>query len=200
MLLSTGTGFNNQTWTNGPQATVETSVAVTCTQGNGDAGVNGQGPGCINPCLVGDFDGDGIDDIACYTGNGQFQIGFGGATNGFRSTQTWTGYNVSQILTGYNLSGYCTVADMYGTGKSGILCETGGTSTTTSWTYMASSGSGFTTTNFTTSWSMFDAGGQVSNLPANCVVADFNGDGIKDIACNPTGASTWELGLSSRPQ
>jgi hypothetical protein len=198
MLLSTGAGFSNQTWANGPQANLATSDQYPCTQANVNAGENAEGPGCINPCLVGDFDGDGIDDIACYIGNSQFQIGFGGGTNGFKSTQTWTGYNVSQILSGYDLSNYCIVADMYGTGKSGILCETGGTATSTSWTYMASSGSGFTTTNFTASWSLFNSAQQLQQLATNCVVADFNGDGIKDIACN-NGSGTNLMGLSSRP-
>jgi len=181
ILLSTGAGWSAQIWT-GPKP----------QQGSGYPGCNGTSAGqlCLNPCIVGDFDGDGISDIACNQGNNLWAIGFGGGVGGFKSNSSWAG---TTPPTSFPLSEQCLVDDIFGVGRDGILCIANYGSSPASWTYLASSGTGFTATGFTTPW------GSIGNLSQVCFVGDFNGDGIKDIACNLNNNSTWSMGLSSRP-
>jgi len=195
MLLSTGSGWSPQTWTNGP---TPYSTSTPCENVYGSTGICGSVGGI--PCFAGDFDGDGIDDIACGTStSGQISIGFGGGSSGFKAGKTATWAWSSYTPTAFGWQGFCVVADIYGTGRDGILCATVA-STTTSWSYAASTGSAFSVTNFTTPWSLLVKNILEATVPSMCVFGDFNGDGIKDVACNPAGNGSWYMGLSARPQ
>jgi len=184
MLLSTGKSWSVQTWTGpSPPSSQSTCLIVPGTSQQSD---------CTAPCLVGDFDGDKISDIACNSAQGQWMIGFGGGNSGFKRTATWSGYSGALP---YSAREDCLVADIYGTGRDGILCYAGGGNTATTWSYDASTGTNFTNTQFSTSWGLAAVGANIAQI---CSVGDFNADGIKDIAC-PLGNGTWDMGLSSRP-
>ena len=187
VLLSTGKGWAPQVWPNGP-ASVDFEPD-SCLGGTSNNGID-----CVNSCVAGDFDGDGIDDIACVSGTNQWSIGFGGGTAGFKNgmAATWAAQNNP------GSPRVCFVSDLYGTGRAGILCPGTIGSNSTGWIYNASTGTGFTVTNFTTSWSLLVNGTLPGNVNQICTFGDFNGDGIKDIACNPTGSGTWLMGLSQR--
>ncbi len=141
MLLSTGTGWLVQSWANGPVSNTQ----IPCQQAANETGL------CALACVTGDFDGDGIDDIACGTStSGQVAVGFGGGHGGFKKAATWSG---ATGLNGGTLVLICVVTDIYGTGRSGILCPVGYGNSSTTWAFAASTGTGFSTTTFSTSWS-----------------------------------------------
>jgi len=136
---------------------------------------------------------------------------FGGDKAGFKSTTTWPGMSLPSNL---NWQG-CYVNDMYGTSRDGVICGAPG-ATNMTWSYFASTGTGWAQTTFTTPWTVQITGGSSNNLvpivPASlaqlCVFANLNGDGIKDIACSPgpnpgygavQGSPNWFVALSSRP-
>lgn len=200
ILHSTGTGWAVETWPNGP------NLNNNCGQyGEGCspyAEVNGNlvGVAAIQ-CVPGDFNGDGLTDVACVNSDGSVTIGFTGASGKFMSTANWAG--VSQLASpSFMLPDYCAVSDLFGVGRAGIICNFSQGSS--NWTYLASTGSGFNVTNFTTSFAVGDTGspGLGEDMGNACIFADLDGDGIKDIACaQPTLSYSgyWNVALSSRP-
>jgi hypothetical protein len=183
VALSTGTGFHLETWTNGP---------------------NGNAYSPTNACIVGDFDGDGASDIACAlfnssaNYNGKWQIGFGGVDGKFKSQQTWN--PGLPIGTGYTVPQMCNAQDLYGTGRTGLLCMF---SLGNAVNYLSSTGTAFVNNAFTLPFSL-----ALSSAPSNphlglrtqfqeCIFGDFNGDQIPDMACPLS--SGFQMALSSRP-
>jgi len=57
--LSTGSGWQSESWSGGPAPVEEWNVVP----------VGGQ-------CFTGDFNGDGVTDVACYSGQGVWQVSF----------------------------------------------------------------------------------------------------------------------------
>ena len=207
MLLSTGEGWSAQTWENGPAAGFFTlDGTINCL---GQLFSNPNTVDCSNPCVVGDFDGDGSDDIACPESATSWAIGFGGGQTSFKnnSSATWSG--LAPTAGNSKGEGNCIASDVYGSGRAGLLCLIDNNK---SWAYMASTGTGFSVTKFTTPWAVTALNPAVAQygvngtVASNCAVADFNGDGIKDLACHGQtltsnfGATTsWYVALSFRP-
>ena len=115
VAISTGTRFRSSPWANGP--------AIT-----GDLG-----PQAIVPsrCILGDFNGDGNADIACYTGtsgseefNGKWSMGF--STGSGWSTVEWLGPPVATSKeNGWVIANECISGDFNGDGRTDIACNYG---------------------------------------------------------------------------
>jgi RHS repeat-associated protein len=118
VAVSTGTMFRSSPWANGP--------AIT-----GDLG-----PQAVVPsrCILGDFNGDGNADIACYTGtsgseefNGKWSMGF--STGSGWSTVEWPGPPVATSKEdGRVIANECITGDFNGDGRTDIACNYGGES------------------------------------------------------------------------
>jgi RHS repeat-associated protein len=115
VALSRGTMFHSSAWANGP--------AIT-----GDLG-----PQAVVPsrCVLGDFNGDGNADIACYTGtsasdefNGKWSMGF--STGSGWSTVEWLGPPVkTSRKEGLVIANQCIAGDFNGDGRTDIACNYG---------------------------------------------------------------------------
>jgi hypothetical protein len=199
-LQSSGNGWTAETWANGPSINVIGDGPHSCSLLSDNTTQV-----CPMPCLSGDFNGDGLTDVSCDNGNNIWDMGFSGTSGGFQSTQNWNAPSVNPGYEGFP-GPFCAVKDVYSVGLSGLLCNLSNGST--NWWYVASTKTGVTTTYFSTSFPV----GSVANTPTadftlqnSCVVADVNGDGIIDVACqepsntNPSGGGGWNVGLSTRP-
>jgi RHS repeat-associated protein len=113
VAISTGKMFHSSAWADGP--------AIT-----GDFG-----PQAVVPshCVVGDFNGDGNADIACYTGtsgaeefNGNWSMGF--STGSGWSTVEWLGPPVpTSKADGWIVANQCVTGDFNGDGRTDIACN-----------------------------------------------------------------------------
>jgi hypothetical protein len=123
---------------------------------------------------VGDFNGDGKDDILAFTMNPNNHV-FVGLSNGssFASSQLWHGL--------FGLNGEVPmVGDFNNDGKDDIISFTKSVNNNTVWVAL-SNGSQFGTA---TQWSSFFAPG--TEVP---LVGDFNGDGFDDIIAFTRGST-----------
>ena len=119
VAISTGTTFRSSAWANGPVIT-------------GDIGP----PQAVVPshCVLGDFNGDGNADIACYTGtsgsdefNGKWSMGF--STGSGWSTVEWLGQPVPiSKKDGWIVGDQCITGDFNGDGRTDMACNYGGDS------------------------------------------------------------------------
>lgn len=166
VALSTGTGWNTQSWSGGPV------VPLPIT----------------DQCLDGDLNGDGKADLFCWTGEGG---GWGVALSTGSSWQgsTWSGgpapvdeWNVVPVPE------QCFAADFTGAGKTDVACSDGTNST---WSMGVSTGSGWNTQ----SWS----GGPVVPLPMTqqCLSGDLTGGGKADLFCWTGEGGGWGVGIST---
>jgi len=113
VAISTGMMFRSSAWANGP--------AIT-----GDLGSQAVVP---SHCVVGDFNGDGNADIACYTGtsgsgefNGKWSMGF--STGSGWSTVDWLGPPVSTSKEyGFVVANQCITGDFNGDGRTDVACN-----------------------------------------------------------------------------
>lgn len=127
---------------------------------------------------IGDFNGDGLSDIASWNSTSQVTINLSNG-NGF-TTQTWTGTFNSNATSDKNWLG-----DFNGDGLTDIAAVNGNTQLMLN----LSTGSGFNTV----TWSAtIDDGGSSNNW-----LADFNGDGKTDIAAWCCGGAGLNMNLST---
>jgi hypothetical protein len=201
ILHSKGTGgWFPETWTNGPTGPAEAAqYSDGCTFVTATTGL------CPVSCVPGDFNGDGLGDVGCDNGNNTWTIGFSGTSGQFMSTPLpWNGKSVvNQLLPVASL--FCDVSDIYGIGRSGIVCNF--VAGSTSWDYLESTGTSFNEIDFTTPFPVGATTGPYDQmtLSTGCVIADLNGDGIMDAACvqstnsGTSGSGTWNMALSTRP-
>lgn len=213
VALSTGSGWNAQTWGAGPSG-----IQVG------------------SQCLAGDFSGDGKTDIACYsTPTGSWHVAISPETGTIWSSTFWYAGPTpelpigNQCITGdfngdgktdvvcyanangvwhmalstgsswdssfwYNGSwpakpatNQCMPGDFNGDGKTDIACYTNGNGV---WEVTLSTGAGWDKETWYTGPWPASAGSQ-------CMPADFNGDGKTDIACYTNTGGDWHMAIST---
>jgi len=176
--------YNNETCS----CDTKWDVAMSTGGGWSDKQQWANGPSCNSlfdkKCTVGDFNGDGKTDIACYDKNNAWKIYL--STGGGWNSSTWDGG-----LSPYGQSAKkCTSGDFNGDGKTDIACYIGNNT----WKISYSTGNGWST-------SPDYAGGPNPgeySFVHQCTTGDFDGDGKADIACNK-GSGTWGIFLSKQP-
>jgi RHS repeat-associated protein len=142
-------------------------------------------------CVSGDFNRDGMTDVACYAGSGTWRVGVSTGGNA-TSTSTWTMQNWTGGPTtdGHLVRNRCFVGDYNGDGRSDIACHNAG-----AWRIGLSSGSSWSNPNTIWTGPSVDNTAPVTNT---CLSADYNGDGKTDLSCQ-TGSSTalWATYLAN---
>jgi RHS repeat-associated protein len=130
-------------------------------------------------CVTGDFNGDSLTDIACYSGAG----GLWSLT--LSSLTGWTTSSIAGPAPG-SVGQQCLVADLNADGRSDLLCYTtvGG-----QWHRMLGNSTGWGDSVF------LQASSPALPVSAQCVIGDMNGDGRADLACSK-GGNNWEWTLS----
>jgi FG-GAP-like repeat/Bacterial Ig-like domain (group 3) len=156
-----------------PDLAVQTDTAMLIFLGNGDGSFNLKTPVLSNPvnyafgAFVGDFNGDGIPDFLMTLDDGKSTtlVNYQGNGDG-----TFTAQTKSTVIS--YLAGVIQVADFNGDGILDLMVEPGAANFTENAAILLGNGDG----TFTAQPGL--------ELPAtsNMVFADFNGDGILDIA------------------
>ncbi len=174
VALSTGSGWQSETWPSGPGPALP---------------VTGQ-------CFTGDFNGDGKTDLACYTGTaGDWNVAL--STGSGWQSEAWNGATPPQEWSVTPVGGQCFTGDFNGDGKTDITCPAslatcGGSICTSSvWNTALSTGTGWNLE----SWNE----GPTVAIPVTgqCFTGDFNGDKKTDVACWSGIGSGWGVALST---
>ena len=129
-------------------------------------------PGGIANNVLGDFNGDGLTDMAGYAENGQWHITLSTGSN--FTGEVWNGHSrgINNNVSGdFNGDGLTDLAGFVGDSQ---------------WQISLSTGNGF----ITTTWQGHNGG------VSNNVLGDFNGDGRTDMA-GYTGDGQWHVTLST---
>jgi RHS repeat-associated protein len=188
VAISTATSFRSSAWPNGPVITGDFGPAVVPSH-----------------CVIGDFNGDGNADIACYEGtsgsdefNGQWSMGF----------STGSGWSTLQRLgqpafisrkDSANIGNQCITGDFNGDGRTDIACNYGGGAEFVTqflnqtggilpirpvWGQSLSTGTGFASSLFSPNLAVAFTGTAFGLPLDSCVTADFTGDGKSDLLCD----------------
>lgn len=139
-------------------------------------------------CITGDFDGDGITDIACYKSAEQQWIVMTAAGWGINSG--WSSFDpgVDDVI---YLSDKCLSGDFNGDGRTDIACYMNDGTGNGNWRVAISNSSGGLDVNV---W----GGGSNPGASLNaCKTGDFDGDGRTDIICRSDDDVHWQLMLST---
>jgi RHS repeat-associated protein len=164
VALSTGSGWSSSgaDWDDGPVGSVVVSTG----------------------CFVGDFNGDGLADLACPSpaGPGLWDLALSGGSS-------W-----KRIVRPGPLTVGCSLGDFNGDGISDLACH----DKTSGWSVWLGTGDG---------WEMHSWGADPDPTHlggGSCLFSDFNGDGRTDIACKvieyvnaAPSRVYWRLGLST---
>jgi RHS repeat-associated protein len=159
--------LGNAVW----QVSVSTGSAWIPLEKTWDNGVAPAVP-FSNQCLATDFNGDGITDLACHLGSGNWEVSLSMAAK-WAPKQTWGSGPVPDPV----FSNRCVLGDFNADGKADVGCVlTGG-----DWQIGLSTGTAWETTK----WS----GGPNPTLPLSksTLVGDFNGDGKTDLLFHGSG-------------
>jgi hypothetical protein len=136
-----------------------------------------------NQCTTGDFNGDGLTDLICYGGDGDWYLGIS-TGNGF-TPRSWPG----GLAPATPITNQCTTGDFDGDGRTDLICYDGGDGG--AWTVAFSTGDSFTAQTYTTGIAV------ASPITNQCMTGDFNGDGMTDLICYTGSGGVWVVGLST---
>ena len=134
-------------------------------------------------CFSGDFNHDGLTDVTCFDGNVTWYVGLSNGSSW--QTSVWSGG--PEVAS--PASNQCLTGDFNGDGKTDLACYSGGSGV---WGVALSTGSSF-------GGGLWYGGPMpIGQQPSiyGCIIGDFNGDGITDVACY-SGGDTWQVALSS---
>jgi hypothetical protein len=169
--LSTGSGWNTESWSGGPVLAEEWTVVP----------VNGQ-------CFTADFNGDGKTDLACSDGvDSVWSVAL--STGSGWNTDSWNGGPVVPLP----MTQQCMSGDFNGDGKADLDCWTGEGG---GWAVALSTGSSWNASIWSGGPAPVDEWKLVP-VPGQCFSADFNGDKKTDLACSNGVNGTWSVGLST---
>jgi hypothetical protein len=169
--LSTGSGWNTESWSGGPLLAEEWNVVP----------IPGQ-------CFAADFNGDGKTDLACSDGvDDVWSVAL--STGSGWNTGSWSGGPIVPLP----ITQQCLDGDLNGDGKADLFCWTGESG---GWGVALSSGNGFQGSVWgggpvpVEEWNAIP-------VPGQCFTGDFNGDGLSDLACYSGSGGNWNVALSS---
>jgi RHS repeat-associated protein len=140
--------------------------------------------------VTGDFNGDGLTDVAEMDTNGNWWVGINNGNNSFTfSTTPWATWSTAVTWTMF-------VGDFNGDGKqdiAGFVGPFGGPSSASWWVGLSNGSSSFSTTE----WAAWNA-----NIHWSVYIGDFNGDGLTDVVgfisnTSDAGYGQWWVGLST---
>ncbi|RWF66293.1 MAG: hypothetical protein EOS47_06830 [Mesorhizobium sp.] len=172
---STGGGWTTADWEGGPRPIGAKNLRP---QGKPNWVVHPP----LKSCVTGDFDGLGKTGIACYQGNGKWEVAF--STGGGWKRADWDNGPTPQG----DPYDSCVTGDLAGTGKSGLACYT---QSQGKWQVALSTGSGW-------AMSSWDNGPvPQTSVRVSCVSGSFNGDAKLGIACYTGANGKWIVGHST---
>jgi RHS repeat-associated protein len=140
-----------------------------------------------NQCIPGDFDGNGMQDIACYSGtSGIWNAHLSAGYNWIN--QTWNDSPTGLPALNMPMWKQCLSGDFKGEGKTGIACHLGNGG---DWA-MALPTDGVWHGD---TWE----NGPTAASADNCFIGDFDGNGKTDITCytNVNNVWQWQMALST---
>lgn len=171
VALSTGSSWNASIWSGGPAPVDEWNIVPVPEQ-----------------CFAADFNGDGRTDLACSDGtNSTWSVGL--STGSGWNTESWAGGPVVPLP----MTQQCLSGDFNGDKKADLDCWTGEGG---GWAVALSTGSSWNASIWSGGPVPVDEWNVVP-VPEQCFAADFNGDGLTDVACYSGAGGVWSVALSS---